>query len=33
MTPGPMEFREHIKGPMDLRGLMEMTLTNQFVED
>ena len=32
MTPGPIEFRGPIRGPMDFRGLMEMTLTNQFVE-
>ena len=38
MTPGPIEFRRPIRGPMgfkgplDFRGRMEMTLTNQFVE-
>ena len=38
MTPVPMEFRRPIRGPMgfkgplDVRGRMEMTLTNQFVE-
>ena len=38
MTPVPMEFRRPIRGPMgfkeplDFRGRMEMTLTNQFVE-
>ena len=38
MTPVPMEFMRPIRGPMgfkgplDFRGRMEMTLTNQFVE-
>ena len=38
MTPVPMEFRRPLRGPMgfkeplDFRGRMEMTLTNQFVE-
>ena len=38
MTAVPMEFRRPIRGPMgfkgplDFRGRMEMTLTNQFVE-
>ena len=38
MTPVPMEFRRPIrgplgfKGPLDLRGRMEMTLTNHFME-
>ena len=38
MTRVRMEFRRPIRGPMgfegplDFRGLMEMTLTNQFVE-
>ena len=38
MTPVPMEFRRPIrvpmgfKGPLDFRGRMKMTLTNQFVE-
>ena len=36
MIPVPMEFRRPIrgpiKGPLDFRGRMEMTLTNQFVE-
>ena len=38
MTPVPMEFRRPIRGPMgfkgplDFRGRMEITLTNQFVE-
>ena len=38
MTPVAMEFRRPIRGPMgfkgplDFRGRMEMTLTNQFVE-
>ena len=28
----PMGFRGPIRGAMDFRGPMEMTLTNQFVE-
>ena len=34
MTPVPMEFRRSMgfEGPLNFRGPMEMTLTNQFVE-
>ena len=33
MTPKPMGFRRPNKGPMGLIEPIEMTLTNQFVED
>ena len=33
MTLGPMEFRGPSRGPMGFIGPIEMTLTNQFVED
>ena len=33
MTPGPMDFRGPIMGPVGFRGPSRMTLRNQYVQD